>query len=93
MIDEWAASVKPKADPAIISKHIEKMVDVREKLTFFSFEFVLSHFRVKHLTSLQFTKPRPLLFTAVNSVKLYIMTDRAVLVIVRMSLPVTSTLK
>ncbi|KTF82941.1 hypothetical protein cypCar_00038899 [Cyprinus carpio] len=27
MIDEWAASVKPKADPAIISKHIEKMVD------------------------------------------------------------------
>uniref|UniRef100_A0A3B4CE19 RAS guanyl releasing protein 2 n=1 Tax=Pygocentrus nattereri TaxID=42514 RepID=A0A3B4CE19_PYGNA len=27
MIDEWAASVKPKADPAIITKHIEKMVD------------------------------------------------------------------
>uniref|UniRef100_A0A9J8CK44 RAS guanyl releasing protein 2 n=2 Tax=Cyprinus carpio TaxID=7962 RepID=A0A9J8CK44_CYPCA len=27
MIDEWAASVKPKADPAIISNHIEKMVD------------------------------------------------------------------
>ncbi|XP_051992441.1 RAS guanyl-releasing protein 2-like [Xyrauchen texanus] len=27
MIDEWTASVKPKADPAIISKHIEKMVD------------------------------------------------------------------
>ncbi|KAM6949025.1 RAS guanyl-releasing protein 2-like [Aplochiton taeniatus] len=27
MIDEWAASVKPKADPAIISKHIEKMVE------------------------------------------------------------------
>lgn len=34
MIDEWAASVKPKANPVIISKHIEKMVDVREKLTF-----------------------------------------------------------
>jgi len=33
MIDEWAASVKPKADPAIISKHIEKMVEVREKPT------------------------------------------------------------
>ena len=28
MIDEWAASVKPKADPAVINKHIEKMVDV-----------------------------------------------------------------
>ncbi|XP_060773023.1 RAS guanyl-releasing protein 2-like isoform X1 [Neoarius graeffei] len=27
MVDEWAASVKPKADPAIITKHIEKMVD------------------------------------------------------------------
>ncbi|ROL42226.1 RAS guanyl-releasing protein 2 [Anabarilius grahami] len=27
MIDEWAASVKPKANPVIISKHIEKMVD------------------------------------------------------------------
>uniref|UniRef100_A0A8L0DVP2 RAS guanyl-releasing protein 2 n=1 Tax=Oncorhynchus mykiss TaxID=8022 RepID=A0A8L0DVP2_ONCMY len=27
MIDEWAASVKPKADPAVINKHIEKMVD------------------------------------------------------------------
>ncbi|XP_051555257.1 RAS guanyl-releasing protein 2-like isoform X2 [Myxocyprinus asiaticus] len=27
MIDEWTASVKPKADPAIISKHIKKMVD------------------------------------------------------------------
>ncbi|KAL0970407.1 hypothetical protein UPYG_G00241570 [Umbra pygmaea] len=27
MIDEWAASVKPKADPAVITKHIEKMVD------------------------------------------------------------------
>lgn len=27
IIDDWAASVKPKADPAIISKHIEKMVD------------------------------------------------------------------
>lgn len=28
MVDEWAASVKPKADPAIITKHIEKMVEV-----------------------------------------------------------------
>ncbi|XP_035267730.1 RAS guanyl-releasing protein 2-like isoform X2 [Anguilla anguilla] len=27
MIDEWASSVKPKADPAIITKHIEKMVE------------------------------------------------------------------
>uniref|UniRef100_A0A4W5RA23 RAS guanyl releasing protein 2 n=1 Tax=Hucho hucho TaxID=62062 RepID=A0A4W5RA23_9TELE len=27
MIDEWAMSVKPKADPAVINKHIEKMVD------------------------------------------------------------------
>ncbi|KAI2662124.1 RAS guanyl-releasing protein 2 [Labeo rohita] len=27
MIDEWAASVKPKANPVIISKHIEKMVE------------------------------------------------------------------
>ncbi|XP_053475064.1 RAS guanyl-releasing protein 2-like isoform X1 [Ictalurus furcatus] len=27
MVDEWAASVKPKADPAIITKHIEKMVE------------------------------------------------------------------
>uniref|UniRef100_A0A8C9SBC3 RAS guanyl releasing protein 2 n=1 Tax=Scleropages formosus TaxID=113540 RepID=A0A8C9SBC3_SCLFO len=27
VIDEWASSVKPKADPAIISKHIEKMVE------------------------------------------------------------------
>ncbi|XP_062372531.1 RAS guanyl-releasing protein 2-like [Sardina pilchardus] len=27
MIDEWAMSVKPKADPAIITKHIEKMVE------------------------------------------------------------------
>ncbi|KAJ8281843.1 hypothetical protein COCON_G00043620 [Conger conger] len=27
MIDEWALSVKPKADPAIITKHIEKMVE------------------------------------------------------------------
>ncbi|KAG7465230.1 hypothetical protein MATL_G00174170 [Megalops atlanticus] len=27
MIDEWAASVKPKADPAVITKHIEKMVE------------------------------------------------------------------
>ncbi|XP_069036329.1 RAS guanyl-releasing protein 2-like [Lepisosteus oculatus] len=27
VIDEWATSVKPKADPAIISKHIEKMVE------------------------------------------------------------------
>ncbi|XP_028832858.1 RAS guanyl-releasing protein 2-like isoform X2 [Denticeps clupeoides] len=27
VIDEWATSVKPKADPAIINKHIEKMVD------------------------------------------------------------------
>jgi len=34
IFDEWAASVKPKANPVIISKHIEKMVDVREKLTF-----------------------------------------------------------
>uniref|UniRef100_A0AAY4AAP6 RAS guanyl-releasing protein 2 n=1 Tax=Denticeps clupeoides TaxID=299321 RepID=A0AAY4AAP6_9TELE len=27
LIEEWASSVKPKADPAIISKHIEKMVE------------------------------------------------------------------
>ncbi|XP_047672246.1 RAS guanyl-releasing protein 2 isoform X2 [Tachysurus fulvidraco] len=27
MVDEWAASVKPKADPAVITKHIEKMVE------------------------------------------------------------------
>ncbi|KAG1952497.1 RAS guanyl-releasing protein 2 [Pimephales promelas] len=27
IFDEWAASVKPKANPVIISKHIEKMVD------------------------------------------------------------------
>ncbi|XP_030635853.1 RAS guanyl-releasing protein 2-like [Chanos chanos] len=27
MIDEWATSVKPKADPALINKHIEKMVE------------------------------------------------------------------
>ncbi|XP_041099265.1 RAS guanyl-releasing protein 2-like isoform X3 [Polyodon spathula] len=27
MIDEWASAVKPKADPEIISKHIEKMVE------------------------------------------------------------------
>ncbi|XP_063042825.1 RAS guanyl-releasing protein 2-like [Engraulis encrasicolus] len=27
LMDEWAASVKPKADPAIITKHIHKMVD------------------------------------------------------------------
>ncbi|XP_076144599.1 RAS guanyl-releasing protein 2-like [Alosa pseudoharengus] len=27
MMDEWAMSVKPKADPAIITKHIEKMVE------------------------------------------------------------------
>uniref|UniRef100_A0AAY5EDE1 RAS guanyl releasing protein 2 n=1 Tax=Electrophorus electricus TaxID=8005 RepID=A0AAY5EDE1_ELEEL len=27
VIDEWVAAVKPKADPALISKHIEKMVD------------------------------------------------------------------
>lgn len=27
MIDEWAVSVKPNADPAIIKKHIEKMVE------------------------------------------------------------------
>ncbi|XP_023654031.1 RAS guanyl-releasing protein 2-like isoform X1 [Paramormyrops kingsleyae] len=27
VIEEWASSVKPKADPAIISKHIEKMVE------------------------------------------------------------------
>lgn len=28
MIDEWAVSVKPSADPTIIKKHIEKMVEV-----------------------------------------------------------------
>lgn len=28
MIDEWAVSVKPNADPTIIKKHIEKMVEV-----------------------------------------------------------------
>lgn len=28
MIDEWAVSVKPNADPMIIKKHIEKMVEV-----------------------------------------------------------------
>ncbi|XP_040886984.1 RAS guanyl-releasing protein 2-like isoform X1 [Toxotes jaculatrix] len=27
MIDEWAVSVKPNADPTIIKKHIEKMVE------------------------------------------------------------------
>ncbi|XP_056586533.1 RAS guanyl-releasing protein 2 [Triplophysa dalaica] len=27
LIEQWASSVKPKADPAIISKHIEKMVE------------------------------------------------------------------
>ncbi|XP_039677478.1 RAS guanyl-releasing protein 2-like isoform X1 [Perca fluviatilis] len=27
MIDEWAVSVKPSADPTIIKKHIEKMVE------------------------------------------------------------------
>ncbi|XP_029625881.1 RAS guanyl-releasing protein 2 [Salmo trutta] len=27
MIEEWASSVKPKADPTIISKHIQKMVE------------------------------------------------------------------
>ncbi|XP_056117981.1 RAS guanyl-releasing protein 2 isoform X2 [Rhinichthys klamathensis goyatoka] len=27
LIEEWASSVKPKADPAIINKHIEKMVE------------------------------------------------------------------
>ncbi|KAK5599676.1 RAS guanyl-releasing protein 2 [Crenichthys baileyi] len=27
MIDEWSVSVKPNADPAIIKKHIEKMVE------------------------------------------------------------------
>lgn len=29
MIDDWAVSVKPNADPTIIKKHIEKMVEVR----------------------------------------------------------------
>lgn len=28
MIDDWAVSVKPNADPTIIKKHIEKMVEV-----------------------------------------------------------------
>lgn len=28
MIDDWAVSVKPSADPTIIKKHIEKMVEV-----------------------------------------------------------------
>lgn len=28
VIDEWAVSVKPNADPTIIKKHIEKMVEV-----------------------------------------------------------------
>ncbi|XP_051537593.1 RAS guanyl-releasing protein 2-like isoform X2 [Myxocyprinus asiaticus] len=27
LIEQWASSVKPKADPAIINKHIEKMVE------------------------------------------------------------------
>uniref|UniRef100_A0A3B3RY83 RAS guanyl releasing protein 2 n=1 Tax=Paramormyrops kingsleyae TaxID=1676925 RepID=A0A3B3RY83_9TELE len=27
LINEWASAVKPKADPAIITKHIEKMVE------------------------------------------------------------------
>lgn len=30
MIDEWAVSVKPSADPTVIRKHIEQMVEVRE---------------------------------------------------------------
>jgi hypothetical protein len=29
MIDEWAGSVKPSADPTVIRKHIEQMVEVR----------------------------------------------------------------
>ncbi|TNN27013.1 RAS guanyl-releasing protein 2 [Liparis tanakae] len=28
MIDEWSVSVKPNADPTVIKKHIEKMVEV-----------------------------------------------------------------
>lgn len=37
MIDDWAVSVKPSADPTIIKKHIEKMVEVSCFLFFFFF--------------------------------------------------------
>lgn len=30
MIDDWAVSVKPSADPTIIKIHIEKMVEVSD---------------------------------------------------------------